>query len=529
MSAPRAGGIGAALAHPGFRWLWMASLALNLTIWMQSVAAAWLMVSLTTSPLMVALIQSASALPSFLFALPSGVAADLVERRRYLLWVIGFLTCTAALLCMLARIGGLGPWLLLGLTFCIGIGFALQGPSWYMAQTESVPVALLASAMALSSLSYSCARALGPALAGVIVSWRGVVAVFASCALLMALAFLVLLRWKNTQRPSALPPESLLSGMRSVLRYVPRSDVIRQQVLRTVSFVGVASAVWALLPLIAGARLQSGAGGYGLLLASMGAGSVAGAFLQPKLLARYEINRVMGVAALLYAGGTLVAALVPNLAVVCGALFFSGTAWLLVGNTNMMALQTAVPLWIRARSLSVFMLAFQGAMALGSALWGLLAGVLGLVPTLVCSALLMLGVCALMRRVPARMGQAAESSAAPEALYPHAVETQVPPATAVAVQITYQVGAELREAFLRQVHAIGRTRRRDGASSWQLYRDLAQPDCYVERFSVESWDQYLRQRSRATLVDVEAERQLRALHSAAGAPRLSHFVAERCP
>lgn len=507
----------------------MASLALNLTIWMQGVAAAWLMVSLTTSPLMVALIQTASALPSFIFALPSGVAADLAERRRYLLWVIGFLACTAALLCILARVGGLGPWLLLTLTFCIGIGFALQGPSWYMAQTESVPPIMLASAMGLSSLSYSCARAVGPALAGVIVSWRGVFAVFASCAVLMSIAFLVLLRWKNTQRRSQLPPENMLSGLRSVLRYVPRSGVIKHQVVRTVSFVGVASSVWALLPLIAGERLQSGAGGYGLLLGSMGAGSVAGAVLQPKLLARFEMNRMMGAAALLYALATLVAALVPNLAIVCIALFFSGIAWLIVGNTNMMALQTAVPGWIRARSLSVFMLAFQGAMAAGSALWGLVAGTLGIANTLVCSALLMLAVFALMQRFPARMGHASESTASPDALYPGFVNAVVPPDTVVAVQISYQVRADKSAEFLRQLHAIGKTRRRDGASFWRVYRDLEQAGYYVERFIVESWDQYLRQRSRATVADLEAERQLWTLQSVEGPPVVTHFVSEPCP
>ncbi|MES2258506.1 MAG: MFS transporter [Pseudomonadota bacterium] len=529
LAAAGTDGIWSALRNRGFRSLWCASIAINLTIWMQSVAAAWLMVSLTPSPLMVALIQTATALPSFLFALPSGVMADLVDRRRYLMTVLGCMVLSALALCLCALGGGLGPWLLLFLTFCLGIGFALQGPAWYTAQTDSVARAMLPSALALSALSYSAARAVGPALAGAMVSGLGVMAVFGLAALLLCVAWLVLLRWDNPKHSSQLPPENLASGMFSVLRYVRHSDVMRVQILRTVLFVGAASSLWALLPLLAGPKVGGGAGAYGLLLGSLGIGSMAGALIMPKLKDRIEMNRLMEWSVVLYALAMLACAYVPNLAVMCAALVLAGMGWLCVGNTNMLAMQSAVPSWIRARVLAVYMLTFQGAMATGSAFWGLVADRIGATPALACCAVLMLPVLLVMRRFPARMGDETEVTQA-EGLLALAPMVAAPATDAVvAVQITYQVEPARREEFLRQAYAIGKVRRRDGASMWRIYRDLDGDGRYIERFLVDSWSQYLRQRSRATMADMAAEQRLRAMHSGSAEPQLAHFVSEAEP
>lgn len=523
--------IWAALANPTFRWLWLAGVAINLTIWMHSVAAAWLMVSLTSSPLMVALIQTASALPSFIFALPSGVMADLVDRRRYLLWVVGAMFFIALALCGFTLSGALGAWLLLALTFALGAGFALQGPAWYTAQTDSVARIILPSAMALSAVSYSSARAIGPAMAGMVMSHSGALAVFALAAALLSFALWVLFRWDNPKRSSHLPPEDLLTGLRSALRYVRHSTVMKVQILRTVLFVGVASSLWALLPLIAGQLLHSGAGGYGVLLGCIGTGSVLGAILLPRLKGVLEMNRMMAISAVVYSAGTAVAATVPNMLVVCVALVLAGVAWLGIGNTNMLALQSAVPGWIRARALAVYMLVFQGAMAAGSALWGALAARAGLAATLLASAALMLGVMLVMNRYRARLGEEDEATESAEA---GQAASGVAPApdderASVAVQIVYQIAPADRIAFLRQLHAIGSARRRDGASFWRVFRDLEDGERYVERFIVDSWSQYLRQRSRATVADIEAQRRLQALHVGVEAPQLTHYVAERCP
>ena len=517
--------IWAALRQRTFRRLWCASLALNLTIWMQSVAAAWLMVSLTTSPLMVALIQTASALPSFLFALPAGVMADLLDRRRYLMSVLAFMVVCALLLCVLSVGGGPGPWMLLLLTFCLGTGFALQGPAWFTAQSESVPRPMLASALALSALSYSSARAVGPAIAGAVVSAAGVLAVFALGALLLGAALMVVVFWKNPKAVHQLPPENLLSGINSALRYVRHSDMMKVQIVRTVLFVGAASALWALLPLLAG----SGAGAYGLLLGSMGGGSVADALLLPRLKDKVDINRMMSVAVVMYALATLAAAFLHSLPLLCVALALSGVAWIAVGNTNMLALQSAVPGWIRARSLAVYMLVFQGAMAAGSAFWGAIATHAGAQSTLAASAALMMVVMFVMHRLPARLGELPEVTEASSPLHGEQAFDDLPENATIAVQIRYQVAPERRDEFVRQAYAIGKVRRRDGASMWRLYRDLGSETCFVERFVVDSWRQYLRQRGRATMADLAAEQKLWALHSGSTPPRIDHFISEAHP
>lgn len=525
---PATDSIWAAMGNQAFRRLWCASVALNLTIWMQSVAAAWLMVTLSTSPLMVALIQTASALPSFLFALPSGVMADLMDRRRYLMAVLGFMVLSAAALCVLAWQGELGPWMLLFLTFCLGTGFALQGPAWFTTQSDSVDRTLLPSALALSTLSYSSARAVGPALAGALVSAAGVLAVFGLGALLLAAALAVVVSWDSPKRANRLPPESLVSGIGSVLRYVRHSPMMQVQILRTVLFVGAASALWALLPLLA-ASSGSEAGAYGVLLGCIGTGAVTGALVLPKLKNRIEMNPMMSLAALVYALTTLCGAYLRNVPLLCITLFLSGIAWLAVGNTNMLALQSAVPAWIRARAIAVYMLAFQGAMAIGSAFWGFVATHAGTRPTLVASAAMMCAVVLVMRRFPARMGELAEVTEADGVLHPEPGAPGVPDAAVVAVQISYQVAAHDRDAFLRLAYAMGKVRRRDGASMWRVYRDLGDDCCYVERFLVDSWSQYLRQRGRATMADAALEQKLWELHAGKEPPHIAHFLAEAHP
>lgn len=516
-----------ALSVPAFRSLWIGNVTLNLAIWMQSVAAAWLMVSLHASPLMVALIQTAAALPSFLLGLPGGVMADMVDRRRYLRWVIGFMIGSAALLGALAVNGALTPWLLLALTFSLGCGFALQAPAWFTVQSESVPRALLPSALALSAVSYSSARAVGPAVAGAMVSGFSVTLVFLCNVGLLLVTMIAVQRWQGAERHSAMPAEDLLSGMRSALRYVRHSDVMRVQIIRTIAFAFVASAIWALMPMIARDMLSSGASGYGLLLGAIGGGSVAGALLLPRLKAATEMNRMMALCGIVYGLATLLIAFVARLEVVCVLLFIAGVAWVGIGNTNMLALQSAVPGWIRGRSVAIYMLVFQGAMAAGSAFWGAVAAGLGSATALMQSALLMIGVLVVMWRLPARMGGDDEVTDGGAPVDSALAGADSPAGAVVSVQIEYHIAPADREEFLRQVVELGKSRRRDGASFWRLLRDLDRDGFYMERFLADSWDQYLRQRSRTTVADRDAERRLAKLHIGSAPPRMTHFASER--
>ncbi|MDB6052118.1 MAG: putative major facilitator superfamily transporter [Pseudomonas sp.] len=514
----------APLRFAPFRALWLGALAMNLAIWMQNVGAAWLMVSLTTSPLLVALVQTAISLPAFFFGLPGGVFADIFNRRRYLLLTQLGMLFTAAVLITCSALGLVSPWLLLGLTFCFGIGFALQGPAWYTTQAESVPRALMPSALALSSLSYSSARAVGPALAGSVVAVSGVISVFVICGVLLLGSLVVVMRMTAPERDNSLAPETLWAGLRGTIRYVRHSEVMRVQCLRTLTFVGAASGVWALLPVIASE--SGGAGSYGVLLGSLGVGTMLGAFLMPVLRARMSLNLMLGLAALLYAANCLIVGLVPNTSVRCVALFMAGIGWLAVGTTNLVAIQSSVPPWIRARAVAIYMLVFQGALAIGGALWGAVASHIGSRQALVIASVGVALSMLVMWRYPARLGDDAEVTPSdiglPAVSFPELNFREGP----VAVQIAYEIRQEAREEFLRQIGGVGIQRRRDGASFWRIYRELNHPDCYLERFIVDSWTDYLRHQRRTTLADQLAESKVRALHCGDNPPVVSHFIGE---
>lgn len=518
----------APLRFSAFRWLWVGALAMNLAIWMQNVGAAWLMVSLSASPLMVALVQTAISLPSFFFGLPGGVFADIFDRRSYLLLTQAGMLLASITLVVCCVLGLIGPWALLCLTFTFGIGFALQGPAWYTTQAESVPLQFMPSAMALSSVSYSSARAIGPALAGGVVAASGIISVFAVCAGLLLVSLIVVYKMKPQHRDNTLPPESLWAGLRGAVRYVRHSDVMRGQSIRTIAFVGFASALWALLPVVA-SESGGGAGGYGLLLGSIGAGTMLGAIMLPMFRARLEMNFLVGLACLVYAATGLIVALVPHTLVQCAALFFAGIAWLFIGTINLVAIQSAVAPWIRARAVAIYMLVFQGSLAIGGAVWGALATHIGTHMALsVASAGVALSLIAMLR-YRARLGDEAEVTPSTNGMPVFSFEELGPRDGPVAVQIAYRILPENRDAFLREVRALGNKRKRDGAGFWRIYRELENPLQYLERFVVDSWSDYLRQQIRATLADQEIEERVKVLHSGDGPPVFSHFISETLP
>ncbi len=509
-----------------FCWLWLGALAVNLALWMQNVGAAWMMLTLTTSPLMVALVQTAVSLPSFFFGLPGGVFADIFNRRSYLMVTQAGMLLAALVLVACAWFGLITPVLLLALTFAFGIGFALMGPAWYSAQAESVPRLLMPSALALSSVSYSSARAVGPALAGGVVAVSGIVSVFAICALLLFASLLVICFMRSPVRDSSLPPETLLAGLRGAVRYTRYSQVMRWQILRTTVFVAAGSGMWALLPLVAS---ESGgdAGRYGLLLGSIGAGTMFGALVLPAMRARLEVNRLITVACALFAVGGGVVAAFDNILVLCTALFFAGIGWMCVGTTNLVAIQTVVPSWIRARAVAIYMLVFQGALAIGGAAWGVLASYISLSETLGLASLVVLASVLVMWRYPIRLGEEADVMPSDVELPGYIAEPDAQQEGPVAVQVSYQVDAASKDEFLALVSKLGIKRRRNGASFWRLYREMEQPLHYQERFMVDSWSDYVRQQSRLTVADLNLERRVRALHVGEQPPRVVHFIGEK--
>lgn len=519
----------APLRLPDFRLLWCAGLAVNLALWMQTVGASWLMLTLAPSPLMVALIQTAQSGPIFLFGLPGGVLADLVNRRVLLLATYVSIGVATFVTAVSTGTGHMTPMLLLLMTAAVGTAYALQAPAMHTTLAEAVPRPLLFASLALSAVSFNVARAVGPALAGAIVAFTDTVTVFATCAVLMTVATLALLRWHYRPRESSLPPERVLVGLRSALQYTRHSPDMLVQLLRTLTFVGAASGIWALLPLIARQRLHLDADGYGLLLACLGTGAVIGAISAVRLRRYWSINTVAVVSAALYAAAVAVVAETVVLPVVWLALGFAGAGWAVVGNVNVTTLQTSIPPWVRARAMAVYLLVFNLAMAAGGALWGAVATHLGLQGALLASVVALAASAVLLQWLPARLGEVEATTPSPSPGSPEVGLTPEEEEGPIAVQVNYRIRSQDRTEFLAAMRALGRARKRDGAQFWRVYRDLGEPERYAERFVVRSWTDYLRHRDRATEADRRIEQRARELHAGPGAPEMQHMLAERMP
>ncbi|MFT0170473.1 MFS transporter [Paraburkholderia mimosarum] len=391
------------LRYRPFRAIWMAMLAASLGAWVQNVGAAWLMTSLTTSPVMIALTQAATTMPAFLLGMPAGVLADSMDKRRLLLaahcWTLTF----SLLFCILLVLNAINPVRLLLFTFLLGAGSAVSVPAWQSSTAEAVPRSALLSAIALNGVAFNGARAVGPALAGAVIAGSGLHAVFALTTGLFAVAVSIFLFWYKPDRTVVSEPERLVSAMRIGARYVLGCIELRGHLVRTIIFVGSASALWALLPLVAKHHPRFGASGYGTLLGSLGAGAVAGGIALGRIRRYLTLNTLASGASVLFGMATLIAAHVPYVAPVCVSLLVGGAAWITFNSTLSSAFQANLPAWVRARALAVFLLSFQGSMALGAFVWGVCADQFGVSQTLTIAALCMIMGPLIVRRHPVQI------------------------------------------------------------------------------------------------------------------------------
>ena len=361
------------LQHPFFRALWLASVVSNIGTWMQNVGAAWLMTSLTSSSALVALMQAISSLPVFFAALPAGALADVVDRRRLLLWTQGWMLVAAALLGVLTLISRPSPGILLTLTFALGLGAAMNAPAWQAIIAELVPLPELPAAVALNSAGFNLARAVGPALGGLVVATAGTSVVFLLNAASFLSVMVVLSRWRRAPRKSAVSAEHVLGAMQAGMRYVRSAPALQALLMRAGIFILGGSALWALLPLLAQSELGLDARGYGGLLGCLGAGAVAGAALLPRVRQSVSADLLVAGATVLFAAVTLTLAFMRNIVLLGIVMGVGGAAWMTLTSTFTVAAQTVAPAWMRARALAMYLLVFNGGMAVGSALWGVIA------------------------------------------------------------------------------------------------------------------------------------------------------------
>jgi MFS family permease len=384
------------LQEPMFRSLWFAAVISYTGTWMQNVGAGWLMTQLTVSPLMVGLVQAATTLPVFLVILPAGALADMIDRRKLLLVTQAWMVVAASLLGIFTLLGYVTPWTLLLFTFILGLGSVMNDPAWQAITPEVVRPENHAPAVALNSVGFNVARAIGPALGGlVIAATSSGVAFLMNAASFFGVIFF-LYRWKRPT-PETQSNARMFESMRAGLRYVRATPLVHCVLIRTGTFSLAASALLALLPLIA-QRSEHGATGYGLLLGSFGLGALAGAALLPRMRSYFSVDRVVATAVVVFALTTLAAGTVHAFPLLALTLFFSGAAWIGILACLNVAAQTMSPPWMRARALSMYLLVLQGGMAIGSAAWGALATRAGIPTTMLASAAaLMLGLVTVRR------------------------------------------------------------------------------------------------------------------------------------
>jgi MFS family permease len=505
-----------------FRNLLLADIASDVGTFMQSVGAAWLMVSLNAGPLYVALTQTASALPFFIFALPAGSIGDIVDRRKLILFTEVWMAGVAIILAAVTIGGLISPLSLLILTFALSAGDAFESPTWRAVLPELVSKEDLASAAALNGIEFNFARAIGPALAGIIIAAAGVGSAFVINAASFLGVILVVARWKRHPRKRTTPAETLSGATAAAVRYVRYSPSLRTLLFRSGIVMFFASGLLALLPAVAH-EMRKSPTGYGFLLGAFGFGAVVGALGMQRARSRWSAEAVVSGGVVVFGLGTMAAGMLHNFLALNASMLIAGAAWIVFISLFNVITLNHTPDWVRARALAVSMLVFQGAMAGGSAVWGALAARTGIHVALLWAGAGTIATAALglLFKLPDLTVDLTPwvHWKLPIPLNEDPATTDMGPAL---VTVEYDVEPEHQTRFLRAMHNYERIRRRDGAYQWGIFRDLESPNRYLETFLVDSWAEHMRQHERLTQADREVEERVQSLIR--GAPTVRHLV-----
>jgi len=515
----------APLRHRVFRALWIAQTVSNVGTWMQTVGAQWLIVSLGGTALTVSLVQTATTLPTFLIGLPAGALGDILDRRKLMLASQFFMLVCALVLGVLTVMDKIGIASVLALTFGIGLGSAVLRPSWQAVQPELVEREEIPQAAALNGVSMNMARAVGPAIGGVVVAVTNAGAVFLANAASFLGVMGVLVWWKRPPRESALGAEHVMHAIETGVRYVRHSPRLRTVLTRTLSFCLFSSALWALLPVVAHERLHMGSGGYGLLLGAVGIGAVAGAFVLAEARARWSADHVVAAATLAFVLVALTLAWSKSAPLVAAALVLGGLSWIAVLSSLNAAAQVALPAWVRARGMATYLLVFQGGQAAGSLVWGLLATRTSTSVALsVVAGGMALGLVLSSRRHKLAVTHPLDMTPVSHWTEPD-LSFEPDPHRPVLITMEYRVPQENHARFRAEMQRLGRSRRRTGAERWSLYQDAADPDRFVENFLVGSWDEHIRQLAeRQTAQDIGIQQGVLSLTADGKASPAQHLI-----
>ncbi|MCA1494530.1 MFS transporter [Sinorhizobium alkalisoli] len=523
-AAVEATGSFAPLRQKVFAVLWAATIIGNTGSFIRDVASSWLVTDLSATPAAVSLVQAAATLPIFLLAIPAGVLSDILDRRKFLIAVQLLLAAASLCLLFLSATGLQSVTSLVALTFVGGIGAALVAPTWQAIVPELVPRQDVKGAVALNSLGINISRAIGPALGGMLLAWFGAAVTYGVDVITYVFVVAALLWWPRETPEDDVLAERFFGAFRAGLRYARASRELHVVLLRAAMFFAFASAIWALLPLIARALLGGGASFYGILLGAVGAGAIGGALVMPRLRAHLDADGLLLISAVLTAAVMALLSFAPPQWAAFGALLVCGAAWITALTTLNSTAQSILPNWVRGRSLAVYLTVFNGAMTGGSLIWGAVAEAIGVPLTLLVSAggLLFVGLAFHAVKLPKGEADLIASNHWPEPLAQEPVERDRGP---VMVLIEYTIDRKDRPDFLKMLTRLSHERRRDGAYGWGVTEDAAEPARIVEWFMVESWAEHLRQHRRVSKADADTQQEVLRYHRGQEAPVVRHLLA----
>lgn len=509
-----------------FSILWIATLLSNIGTWMFNVTSGWLMTMLSPSPFMVSLVQVATSLPIFLFALPAGALGDMFDRRTLLL-----ITQIASALIMILFAGLLEAGqnnilILLFFTFLSGASAAFSNPAWQAIIPALIPKESLQPAIALNGVSINIARAIGPALGGFILMSLGAAAtvMLNGLSFVIVIAALVWWRTKPVSNSDLLPREQLVGAMRAGVRFALCSQALRYTLIRTLAFFTFASAYWALLPLVAKELLDGGPSLYGLLLTALGAGALIGAVWLPRLKQQFSMSQSVALGTIGTALAMALFAYGQSAWLGMGAGVIAGVSWIIVLSALTVSTQLSLPDWVRARGMAIFQMIFFGAMTLGSLVWGQVASYIGLRQALIGAALCALLGIVLTWRFKLNLDELRDHTPSGHWPKPEIMTSMDYDRGPVLVTLEYLIDEADQERFSHLMREMGIIRRRDGAAQWGFFEDVNKPGHFIELFTVESWAAHLRQHSRVSAADKALQDKISALHQGQEKPRVIHAI-----
>ena len=508
-----------------FAVIWTATVVSNIGGWMYNVASGWLMTSLNPDPFIVSMVQVANSLPMFLFAIPAGALADIVDRRRLLIFGESAIMITSTAFAALVWLHLITPVSLLLFSFIVTVGSAITAPGWQAVVPDLVPKPDLPAAVAANSVGINVSRAVGPAIGGLLVGAIGIAAPFWLNAFSNLGVIVALVRWHSPKSKSGtpLPPERFGNAMRTGLRHARYNPSLSATLIRATAFFVFGSAYWALLPLVTRSQIAGGPALYGLLLGTIGASAVGGAFLLRWLREKLGADRLVSIATLASAVATGLFALAHNSITAVVASLIAGASWIsAVASLNVSA-QIALPEWVRGRGLAVYVTVMFGALTIGSAIWGELAVMIGLTASLLIAAVGAIITIPLTRAWKVQTGVVEDLS--PSMHWPAPITTRAiePDRGPVLVTVEYHIDPKNREPFLHALGRSARVRRRDGAYDWGIFEDPAEEGRFIETFLTDSWLDHLRQHQRVTKADRIIEQVVRRFQVGDG-PRTTHLI-----